>query len=1046
MEKIKEFLGKMTKQQKIIAAVVAAVVVIACVVGIILAVGGGSQTGTESGIKTYTVEVKTEGGKAFEKLEVHVFEDNTLTDLVAVGRTDENGCYSFEAQASSKYVVVIKNVPDGYPVEEYYSFDDCVLSLALKAQLLSTDNLAELSLGLGDVMADLSVTVDGTTYTISELLKEKKAVVLNLWYEGCQPCKAEFPYINEAYAQYTEKLELLALNPYDGDEASVAAYKANLGLSFPMAKVDLQWQSVLGITAYPTTIVIDRYGTIAFVHMGSVPDTDTFTTLFEYFTSDSYVQSEIRNLDDIVVKEEGGDGSAGNPYQIIETEFDAQVAAGTENYYMAYKVNGMLLTINDADAYVIFNDTRYEAVDGKVSLILTTDDISLPATFVIGNAGSADKTFAATLSFVEGSQGNPYTMSLGDFSFHLEEGNDQGLYYTYTVTENGTLSLKCTSATAGVEYDFMLYNLNTYAVRNLSSDADGDGVVSILVDAGDVVQFNAGALMNSENKIPAADLTFNASFEAGAGTGIDKNAQVEYTVTVVSNKGKAVAGATVTISGEGIETQTLTTNESGVATISLPNGNFTAVVTAPSGYQADTTEYILTKQSNALQVTLVKTSTAQKTYSVTVLDESGKAISGASVTIGGSYSKTDANGKMSLTLEEDSYTASVVASGYESASKAFGSATDIKVTLKKETTTAKTVTYTVSVVTYKDKAIKNVNVQFKSGDAVVAEATTDSNGKASVTLKEGSYTAMVVDDKYGSARVALTAKSTSATVVAAENIEDNGTKTICDKVATVIKLGASYVELNASGDNYYVYTPTKAGQYEIKVTGSSTKVAYVGASEQYISAPSYGGNSFDINVTSGQVGHVICVFSVSKEANTVITIKRTGDAIEETVTPDYTGTCGTPSKFTLSTGGDKLEYFEATATKSVTVVKGDDGYYHYGSKTGPIVYINLESSSYISIKAVVNSQNFKSASLNEAYNSLMIKYTGSTDTMGNVLTASCLDSKYGIYPLNDDLMHMVKYGGDNMGWWDKSSANYLFGSEKVDSATAWLSLCCYVKE
>ena len=93
----------------------------------------------------------------------------------------------------------------------------------------------------------------------------------------------------------------------------------------------------------------------------------------------------------------------------------------------------------------------------------------------------------------------------------------------------------------------------------------------------------------------------------------------------------------------------------------------------------------------------------------------------------------------------------------------------------------------------------------------------------------------------------------------------------------------------------------------------------------------------------------------------------------------------------------------------------------------------------------MNAQSFKNANKNEAYNALMIKYTGSKDTMGNVIVASCLDSTYGVYPLNDDLMHMVKYGGDQMGWWKKGEANYLFGSTTVDEATAWLSLCCYVK-
>ena len=51
-------------------------------------------------------------------------------------------------------------------------------------------------------------------------------------------------------------------------------------------------------------------------------------------------------------------------------------------------------------------------------------------------------------------------------------------------------------------------------------------------------------------------------------------------------------------------------------------------------------------------------------YSVTVKDESGKAISGALVTVGDSFATTGSNGKVSFTLVSDDYTATASCNGY----------------------------------------------------------------------------------------------------------------------------------------------------------------------------------------------------------------------------------------------------------------------------------------------------------------------------------------------------------------------------------------------
>ena len=169
-----------------------------------------------------------------------------------------------------------------------------------EVELLSEDELDGVTFKRGDVFADMTVTTpDGTTYKISEILKEKKAVVLNFWYINCGPCQMEFPYMQDAYEKYKEDIEILALNPYDGTDETVAEFQKKYELTFPMAVADEEWAVRMGLQAYPTTVVIDRYGIVSFVHVGMITEVEEFNKLFEFFTADDYEQTVIRKLSDI---------------------------------------------------------------------------------------------------------------------------------------------------------------------------------------------------------------------------------------------------------------------------------------------------------------------------------------------------------------------------------------------------------------------------------------------------------------------------------------------------------------------------------------------------------------------------------------------------------------------------------------------------------------------------------------------------------------------------------------------------------------------------
>ncbi|MBQ7974089.1 MAG: redoxin domain-containing protein [Clostridia bacterium] len=169
-----------------------------------------------------------------------------------------------------------------------------------QAVLTADPVIEESTYKLGDTMGDYTLTdVNGNAYRFSDILSEKKALVLNFWFINCGPCKIEFPYLDEAYRNYNEELEVLAIDCVGDSEADIAAFAADNNLSFPVVAGDTAWESAVRVQGYPTTIVVDRFGTVAMVHTGYIDSTDTFERIFEFFTADDYTATLVKNISDI---------------------------------------------------------------------------------------------------------------------------------------------------------------------------------------------------------------------------------------------------------------------------------------------------------------------------------------------------------------------------------------------------------------------------------------------------------------------------------------------------------------------------------------------------------------------------------------------------------------------------------------------------------------------------------------------------------------------------------------------------------------------------
>ncbi len=268
----------------------------------------------------YTVSLKTAGGMPMAGIDVYIYADSSKSDMKTFGQTDENGLASFNLPQSSQYAVVLSGVPKGYDVKDSYSFSGTTAVITLTSTLITNEDLSSMTLKLGDVMCDFTVTTpDGEKITLSKMLQEKKMVLINFWYTTCSWCVTEFPYMEQAYQQYKDEVGIIAVNPLGETDAAIKAFPANysLDLSFPLAACPTAWSQTFGIQGYPTSVIVDRYGVITLIESGAITSLNPFTSLFETMTADDYQQKLYNSVGELIV----------NPKPTYEMDTPENVAA-----------------------------------------------------------------------------------------------------------------------------------------------------------------------------------------------------------------------------------------------------------------------------------------------------------------------------------------------------------------------------------------------------------------------------------------------------------------------------------------------------------------------------------------------------------------------------------------------------------------------------------------------------------------------------------------------------------------------------------------------
>ena len=149
---------------------------------------------------------------------------------------------------------------------------------------------------LGKPFPDFTaMDTEGNTFTLSEALNDYEAVLINLWATWCAPCQNEFPYINEVYREYNDRVAFIALSREENDTLEkIEEYRSYNGFIFPMGRDEgAELYRYVGTGRLPTTVVVDRFGNAVSCHASGFSSMEEVKSILDPFLGDDYTETAV---------------------------------------------------------------------------------------------------------------------------------------------------------------------------------------------------------------------------------------------------------------------------------------------------------------------------------------------------------------------------------------------------------------------------------------------------------------------------------------------------------------------------------------------------------------------------------------------------------------------------------------------------------------------------------------------------------------------------------------------------------------------------------
>lgn len=669
-------------------------------------------------------------------------------------------------------------------------------------------------------------------------------------------------------------------------------------------------------------------------------------------------------------------------------------------YYHIYHADGTILTIEDGDAYVVYNGKTYRSVDGVVTVELNAAGENEPVSIQLGNGSASEKAYSLQFAEPVGAASNPEILtSIDEIKASIGADRLDGYYFTWTAEKAGTLSLTAESVTPeNVKCDIILTNGDV----TVKASESAEGIASVEVSYGEKVTIQVVV----EPVGTAAEILIRGNLEDALGS-LDNPIWLNDVSVPVTAEVKA--GEIVYYTGYIYE-----------MTLTAENANGASVLFDGVTYGAD---------ANGVLTVVFPAAGGMGRPMPVVIGLCNGTDEDAVYTLNFAYPVGNLMNPEQLVMGENT---AVVAEGSSSGywyTWTAPSNGELTITMDAEADWS----YVVNNIT------AGIYGDTQWSDSEPKPYTTV------LTVTEGDEIQMNV----------CTFDPATFDTPAGEVTVTASFKAIADYAVCEQALAVGTTSVTADGDaaaSIYRFIPTEAGIYVVTTDSASAQISYWGSDEAAISnqtdSSNYdaASNTLTISVPEDALGATYLIgISGAEQCN--VTVSRVTESIFE-------GETEPSEKYVLTLDENQsLEYLDLTLETGYNLVLDEQtGIYHLDSVTGPLVYVNLGSveenpAPYVSMYELLGMGESEAASL---YWEFTDEQTGDivkelfNDSMSAYVT--CADETYGVYPLTEDLMYMLQNSGAQMGWWDEASVGYLFGELEgtLNKDTVWMFACCYV--
>ncbi|MBQ7352695.1 MAG: hypothetical protein IJW54_01700 [Clostridia bacterium] len=363
--------------------------------------------------------------------------------------------------------------------------------------------------------------------------------------------------------------------------------------------------------------------------------------------------------------------------------------------------------------------------------------------------------------------------------------------------------------------------------------------------------------------------------------------------------------------------------------------------------------------------------------------------------------------------------------------------------------------------------IYKADASLPNGEKFVKMLSANEEGVATVTLNKGDYHFKLssADGEFyydsESCKLSSTVTSKEITIYNVSSdkfsiypgkLDSEGHEIREELYAPVVEEGATYVTVN--GRSYFVFAPQKEGYYNVSFEGKEgMTIGYHGDANYVLLENNMEivNNSFEFKAYSVGASRMVIALNSEEEANAILLIKYVRELEKEVPYDDLVAKESKEDSYDYNYLNKLLVDFDIT-NEELSIVKGEDGYYHLNTEDGAIIMVRVASASkYLAsfkdicdltrISCIEKDEN-GNVTLKESYNDLILTYASKCDGAG-------------ICPLTDELIYVIKKAGQYNEWFEGDKTIFKVDNVAPDGTmtstpifgvvkeNAHLFACCY---